>query len=32
MNQQDFFIGIDTSKDILEVAVRPTGERMSFAN
>jgi len=32
MNQQDFFVGIDTSQDILEVAVRPTGERMSFAN
>jgi transposase len=32
MNQPDLFIGIDTSKDILEVAVRPTGERMSLAN
>jgi len=32
MNQQDFFIGMDTSQDLLEVAVRPTGERMSFAN
>jgi transposase len=32
MSQPDFFIGIDTSKDILEVAIRPTGERMSLAN
>jgi transposase len=32
MNQQDFFVGIDTSKDILEVSVRPTGERMSLSN
>ena len=32
MNQQDFFVGVDTSKDLLEVAIRPTGERMSFAN
>jgi transposase len=32
MNQQDCFIGIDVSKDTWEVAVRPTGERMTFAN
>ncbi len=28
----DRFIGMDVSKDSLEVAVRPTEERMSFAN
>lgn len=32
MNPQDFFIGIDVSKDTLDVAVRPTGEKMVFAN
>jgi len=31
-NLSDFFIGIDVSKDVLEVAVAPTRERMSFAN
>ena len=32
MNQPDFFVGVDTSKDLLEVAIRPTGERMSLGN
>jgi transposase len=32
MNQQDCFIGIDVSKDILEVAVWPEEEKMSFSN
>jgi len=32
MNPQEFFIGIDVSKDTLDVAVRPTGEKMVFAN
>lgn len=32
MNVQDCLIGMDVSKDALEVAVRPTGERMTFAN
>ncbi len=32
MHQQDCFIGIDVSKDILEVAVWPADEKMSFAN
>jgi transposase len=32
MNPQEFFIGIDVSKDALDVAVRPTGEKMVFAN
>jgi len=32
MNAQDCFIGLDVSKDNLEVAVRPTKERNTFAN
>jgi transposase len=32
MNAQDCFIGLDVSKDTLEVAVRPTDERKTFAN
>ena len=32
MNTQDCFIGLDISKDTLEVAVRPTEERNTFAN
>lgn len=32
MNGTDVFIGVDVSKDTLDVAVRPTGEEMSFAN
>jgi len=32
MNSQEFFIGIDVSKDTLDLAVRPTGEKMVFAN
>lgn len=32
MNPQDCFIGMDVSKDTLEVAVRPTEERKTFAN
>jgi len=32
MNATDVFIGLDVSKDTLDVAVRPTGEEMSFAN
>jgi transposase len=32
MNAQDCFIGLDVSKDTLEVAVRPTEERKTFAN
>jgi len=32
MNTQDCFIGLDVSKDTLEVAVRPTEERKTFAN
>lgn len=32
MNPQDSFIGLDVSKDTLEVAVRPTEERKTFAN
>jgi len=32
MNSPDCFIGMDVSKDTLEVAVRPTEERMTFAN
>ncbi len=32
MNGGDVFIGGDVSKDTLDVAVRPTGEEMSFAN
>ena len=32
MNTQDCFIGLDISKDTLEVAVRPTEERKTFAN
>ncbi len=32
MNTADVFIGMDVSKDTLDVAVRPTGEEMSFAN
>jgi transposase len=32
MNARDVFIGVDVSKDTLDVAVRPTGEEMSFAN
>jgi transposase len=31
MNAQDCFIGLDVSKDTLEVAVRPTEERRTFA-
>jgi transposase len=32
MNAQDCFIGLDVSKDTLELAVRPTEERKTFAN
>jgi len=32
MNTQDCFIGLDVSKDTLEVTVRPTEERKTFAN
>ena len=32
MNQTDVFVGIDVSKDTLQVAVRPTGEEMTFNN
>lgn len=32
MNGTDVFIGMDVSKDTLDVAVRPTGEEMSFSN
>jgi transposase len=32
MNGTDIFIGVDVSKDTLDVAVRPTGEEISFAN
>ena len=32
MNTQDCFIGLDVSKDTLDVGVRPTGERKTFAN
>lgn len=32
MNSAEHFIGIDVSKDTLEVAVWPTKERMTFAN
>ena len=32
MNSPDRFIGMDVSKDTLEVAVQPKGERMTFAN
>jgi transposase len=32
MKVTDVFIGVDVSKDTLDVAVRPTGEEMSFAN
>jgi transposase len=32
MNSQDCFIGLDVSKDTLEVAVRPAEERKAFAN
>ncbi len=32
MSGVDVFIGGDVSKDTLDVAVRPTGEEMSFAN
>lgn len=32
MNATDVFIGVDVSKETLDVAVRPTGEEMSFAN
>jgi len=32
MNTQDCFIGLDISKDTLEVAVRPTEARKTFAN
>ena len=32
MNATDVFIGMDVSKATLDVAVRPTGEEMSFAN
>jgi len=32
MDGTDVFIGVDVSKDTLDVAVRPTGEEMSFAN
>lgn len=32
MNTQDCFIGLDVSKDTVEVAVRPTEERKTFAN
>jgi transposase len=29
---QDVFVGIDVAKDALEVAIRPSGERETFAN
>src|SRR5512139_3129211 len=32
MNGTDVFVGVGGSKDTLDVAVRPTGEEMSFAN
>jgi transposase len=32
MNTQDCFIGLDVSKDTLDVGVRPTAERKTFAN
>src|SRR5512136_1861656 len=32
MNAAEVFIGIDVSKDTLDVAVRPTVEEMTFAN
>lgn len=32
MDGTDVFMGVDVSKDTLDVAVRPTGEEMSFAN
>jgi len=32
MNGTDIFIGVEVSKDTWDVAVRPTGEEMSFAN
>lgn len=32
MDGTDVFIGVDVSKDTLDVAVRPPGEEMSFAN
>jgi len=32
MKAMDVFIGMDVSKDTLDVAVRPTGEERSFAN
>jgi transposase len=32
VNAREVFIGVDVSKDSLDVAVRPTGEEMSFAN
>lgn len=32
MNTPDVFIGMDVSKETLDVVVRPTGEEMSFAN
>jgi transposase len=32
MNAAEVFIGIDVSKDTLDVAVRPTAEEMTFAN
>lgn len=31
-NEKEIFIGIDVSKEKLDVAVRPTGEFMSFSN
>lgn len=31
MNQKEFFIGIDVSKDTLELFVKPLGKRMNFA-
>lgn len=30
--KQDVFAGIDVAKDTLEVAIRPSGERETFAN
>lgn len=32
MNVTDVFMGVDVCKDALDVAVRPTGEEMRFAN
>jgi transposase len=32
MDGTDVFMGVDVSKNTLDVAVRPTGEEMSFAN